>query len=134
MPTCCERRRRSAFDGIDGLTKSQRRRLLERYRSVRAIAAAGADALAATAGIDLDLAAAVDQHLRVERNDSLVVAASGHLIPVGNITGKADASGLSAHMGPAFQSSELLLNGRRNVTVPPGSFGVRRSRHRYSPV
>ena len=128
--------RRSAFDGVDGLTKTQRRRLLERFRSVRAVAAAGAHALAAAADIDMDLATAVDRHLREEGNASSP-GAGGDAIGSG---GAVAAVGLSAHAGPGFHSSGLLLNGRRNVTVPAGYFGVRRSRNRclllaaYSPL
>jgi hypothetical protein len=114
---------------VDGLTKTQRRRLLERFQSVSGVAAAGADALAA-AGLAPDLAAAVDRHLRSWGADA-------------NSTGSATAGGgdamddgegktgrLSEHFGPAFQTSELLLNGRPNISATPSRFGVRRSKNR----
>ncbi len=121
---------RSAFDGLDGLTKTQRRRLLERFHSVSGVAAAGPVALAA-AGLAPDLAAAVDRHLRVrgaDANSSAFSAVDGGVDEDSN--GEDGKGKLSEHFGPAFQTSELLLNGRPNMTVAPGRFGVRRSRNR----
>jgi hypothetical protein len=121
---------RSAFDGVDGLTKAQRRRLLERFHSVSGVAAAGADALAA-AGLAPDLAAAVDRHLRSRGAD-----ANSSNCPTADVVDELDSDGvggpgrLSEHFGPAFQTSELLLNGRPNMTATPSRFGVRRSRNR----
>ena len=121
---------RSAFDGVDGLTKAQRRRLLERFNSVSGVAAAGVDALAA-AGLPPDLAAAVHRHLRSRGPD-----ANSSACPAGDDVDELDRDGvsgtgrLSEHFGPAFQTSELLLNGRPNMTVTPSKFGVRRSRNR----